>query len=123
MGEASASLTVKEEGLQLSTIQCRERGCNNSFEFSDGEAKFYQEKGYTPPTRCKPCREARKREREGSAVQAANVAPIAAPLPPPPVEVYAAPRKRVVEMDEERKRPRKERTRRDTRVRYNNFDD
>jgi hypothetical protein len=34
--------------------------CKNSFEFSEGEQKYYSEKNFTPPKRCKPCRDRRK---------------------------------------------------------------
>ncbi len=34
--------------------------CSNSFVFTDQDQAFYEEKGFSPPKRCKPCREARK---------------------------------------------------------------
>ena len=41
-------------------IQCVD--CGETFEFSDGEAEFYAQKGYTPPKRCKPCRRVKKQK-------------------------------------------------------------
>lgn len=93
-------------------IRCRD--CATVFEFSDGEAKFYQEKNYSVPVRCKPCREVQKAKRLGAQTQSvvAPQAPVytqeSQPLPS---------RKKVVVIEEERRPPRKERQRRDTRIR------
>lgn len=38
-------------------IKCRD--CGKSFVFSTTEQKFYEEKGFVPPKRCKSCRNAR----------------------------------------------------------------
>ena len=40
------------------------RNCGNEFTFTVGEQKFYEEKGFTAPVRCKECRDKRKAERE-----------------------------------------------------------
>lgn len=40
------------------TITCRD--CRQPFIFAAGEAKFFEEKGFKPPSRCKPCRQAKK---------------------------------------------------------------
>lgn len=37
--------------------------CNTEFNFSAAESSFYQQKGFAPPKRCKPCREAAKSQR------------------------------------------------------------
>lgn len=37
--------------------------CGQPFEFTDGEQKWFAEKGYAKPKRCKACRQARKTER------------------------------------------------------------
>ena len=39
--------------------------CKQDFTFTAGEQSFYEEREYTPPKRCKPCREERKARREG----------------------------------------------------------
>jgi len=39
-------------------IVCQD--CSTPFVFSDRDQAFYEEKGFTPPKRCKPCREQRK---------------------------------------------------------------
>jgi hypothetical protein len=50
--------------------QCIDAGkraqCEKEFVFSVGEQKFFTEKGFTPPKRCKPCRDAKKAEKEAS---------------------------------------------------------
>ena len=38
-------------------IKCQD--CGNKFVFSANEQRFYEEKGYVPPKRCKSCRNAR----------------------------------------------------------------
>jgi len=43
------------------TVKCKD--CQNDFVFEAGEAKFYAERGFTPPKRCKPCRAANKAQR------------------------------------------------------------
>jgi hypothetical protein len=40
------------------TITCKD--CRTDFVFTDGERKFYEDKGYQIPKRCKACRDARK---------------------------------------------------------------
>lgn len=39
-------------------IKCAD--CSNDFTFTAGEQKFYREREYSDPRRCKPCREDRK---------------------------------------------------------------
>lgn len=45
------------------SIRCAD--CGQSFNFSQGEQEFYQQKGMSEPKRCKECREAKKAERGG----------------------------------------------------------
>ena len=46
--------------FQDKTIVCKE--CGNEFVFTAGEQEFYAEKGFeNEPSRCKTCRDARKR--------------------------------------------------------------
>lgn len=40
------------------------RNCGNEFTFTVGEQKFFEEKGFTKPVRCKECRNKRKAEKE-----------------------------------------------------------
>lgn len=48
--------------MEDKTLVCRE--CGNEFTFSVGEQEFYKEKGFeNEPTRCAPCRKARKEQR------------------------------------------------------------
>ncbi len=46
------------------TIVCKD--CGKEFEFTAGEQRFFAEKGFTEPTRCKECRDARKAQRENN---------------------------------------------------------
>lgn len=39
--------------------------CSTTFEFSAEEQEFYQAKGFQPPRKCKPCRDAAKQNRGG----------------------------------------------------------
>jgi hypothetical protein len=43
------------------TLVCRE--CSTQYTYTEGEQTFFQEKGFTPPTRCPDCRRRRKAER------------------------------------------------------------
>jgi len=42
------------------------RNCGIEFIFTVGEQKFYEEKGFAEPVRCKECRNKRKAEKEQS---------------------------------------------------------
>jgi hypothetical protein len=44
------------------TLTCCD--CADSFQFSIGEQAWYSSQGYTPPKRCKKCREERRRQRD-----------------------------------------------------------
>ena len=59
-------------------INCRD--CRANFNFTEGEQKFYSERGYTEPKRCKGCRDARKNQDGGGASAA-----------PPPVNYRTQP--------------------------------
>lgn len=49
---------------QDKTLVCKD--CEAEFIFSAGEQEFYAEKGFqNEPVRCKPCRDARKSNRQG----------------------------------------------------------
>jgi hypothetical protein len=37
--------------------------CGREFTFSAEEQRFFKEKGFTPPKRCKDCRQAKKEQR------------------------------------------------------------
>lgn len=40
-------------------------GCGTGFEFTEEEQEFYSSKGFQPPKKCKPCRDAAKQNRGG----------------------------------------------------------
>jgi len=44
------------------TLNCRD--CKQPFVFTAGEAKFFAERQFTTPNRCKPCRDKRKAAKE-----------------------------------------------------------
>ena len=43
-------------------VVCKD--CGKEFTWTAGEQKFYAEREFTQPTRCKECRDARKAQRE-----------------------------------------------------------
>ncbi|EGO62303.1 zinc-ribbon domain containing protein [Acetonema longum] len=50
--------------FQDRTLKCKD--CGADFVFTAGEQEFYAEKGFeNDPVRCRECREARKRSRDG----------------------------------------------------------
>jgi CxxC-x17-CxxC domain-containing protein len=52
--------------FQDKTLVCKD--CGNEFIFSAGEQEFYAEKGFeNEPVRCRDCRDARRRSRDGAA--------------------------------------------------------
>jgi CxxC-x17-CxxC domain-containing protein len=44
------------------TLTCRD--CGQAFTFTSGEQDFYASRGFSEPTRCADCRQARRAERE-----------------------------------------------------------
>lgn len=40
------------------TIKCVD--CGNDFQFTDRDQEFFASKGFTPPKRCRPCRDIKK---------------------------------------------------------------
>ena len=50
------------EAFKPLTITCCD--CAAEFEFSPGEQHWYSSQGFTPPRRCKKCREERRRQRD-----------------------------------------------------------
>jgi hypothetical protein len=48
------------------TITCAD--CQAPFVFTAGEQQYFADRNYTPPKRCKACRDYRKIERETRAV-------------------------------------------------------
>ncbi len=90
------------------TVPCRD--CKVDFVYTVGEQRFFAEKGFTSPTRCKACREARKADKGGatSAPQAQVTSGAPRPkynspeiivrsggysAPPPPKEAFIPPPK------------------------------
>lgn len=60
------------EFLEDKTLKCRD--CNSDFTFTGGEQKFFAEKEFTPPSRCKGCRQKRKEEKENGTGSTARTA-------------------------------------------------
>ncbi|MFA6325414.1 MAG: zinc-ribbon domain containing protein [Candidatus Paceibacterota bacterium] len=46
------------------TLTCVD--CGEDFEFTDGEEKFYEEKGFASPKRCRKCRNKKKQDSGGA---------------------------------------------------------
>jgi hypothetical protein len=44
--------------MEVKKLICKE--CGKEFEFTVGEQRFYEEKGFAAPIRCKECRDAKK---------------------------------------------------------------
>jgi len=42
-------------------IPCEEHGCSEVIIFTERDQKFYEERGWSPPKRCKPHREEKKK--------------------------------------------------------------
>ena len=40
------------------------KDCGKEFEFTENDQRFYAEKGFEPPKRCKECRQKRKEIRD-----------------------------------------------------------
>lgn len=50
--------------MMSTNINCA--ACGTDFEFSQEEREFYDSKGFQPPRKCKPCRDAAKASRGSS---------------------------------------------------------
>jgi CxxC-x17-CxxC domain-containing protein len=62
-GEGISSMAFEDK-----TLKCKDCGCD--FIFTVGEQEFYAEKGFeNEPARCRDCRTARKRSRDGGEYQ------------------------------------------------------
>lgn len=48
----------KIENMENKTLKCKD--CGKEFEFTVGEQKFFEEKGFGEPVRCRECRNAKK---------------------------------------------------------------
>lgn len=42
-------------------LSCKD--CGQSFTFTDGEQEFFNQKGFSEPVRCRPCRDSRKAQK------------------------------------------------------------
>jgi hypothetical protein len=51
-------MTIENQDQQLVCIDCKQE-----FVFTQGEQKFFAERNFTPPKRCKPCRDAKKADK------------------------------------------------------------
>jgi len=47
--------------MEDKNLTCKE--CGEQFVFTAGEQEFFNERGFKEPERCKPCRDARKAEK------------------------------------------------------------
>ena len=51
-----------QNDFEDSELECAD--CRNQFVWTAGEQAFFAQKQFTPPRRCKPCRDKRKAEKE-----------------------------------------------------------
>ena len=69
LSDGPFSIKNKGEGISLmafedKTLKCKD--CGADFVFTAGEQEFYAEKGFeNEPARCRDCRDARRRSRDG----------------------------------------------------------
>jgi len=49
------------EKLEDRVLKCWE--CDEEFDFLVGEQEFFKKKEFSPPKRCKPCRDKRRKEK------------------------------------------------------------
>jgi len=57
-------MAVTINGKEYSDIESTCQDCGRPFIFTTGEQAFFDEKGFTPPKRCKPCRVANRNEKD-----------------------------------------------------------
>ena len=57
--------------LMAGDMQITCSDCGQDFTFSSADQQFFQERGYSTPKRCKPCRQAKKDDQGGSGYRSA----------------------------------------------------
>lgn len=57
-------MTTSINGKQFSDQEIACQDCGKLFTYTAGEQEFFDSKGFTPPKRCKPCREANKADKD-----------------------------------------------------------
>jgi hypothetical protein len=57
-------MTQTINGKQYDDQEMTCQDCGRPFTFTTGEQSFYDEKGFTPPKRCQPCRKANRQEKD-----------------------------------------------------------
>jgi hypothetical protein len=62
--------------------------CKNLFVFTEGEQRFYEERQFTPPRRCKLCRDARKMQKAQDGQGQGSGYPVRAAVAPPSPPVF-----------------------------------
>lgn len=81
---------MSDDYFEDKNLTCKENSCRAQFVFTGGEQRFYAERNFTEPTRCKPCRAAKKAARE-------QAGPFQAYPPTPMPTEFAPPRRPVVQ--------------------------
>lgn len=56
------AITIGGKEFSDQEIACQD--CGRLFTYTAGEQSFFEDKGFTPPKRCKPCREVNKADKE-----------------------------------------------------------
>lgn len=55
--------------MEDQTLMCVEKSCGKKFSFPVHEQKFFEKQGYTPPKRCRACRQKKRQEKEAKQPQ------------------------------------------------------
>lgn len=94
------------------------RDCKQSFVFSVVDQRFFAEKGFQPPVRCKACRNLRKNGQAQQTAEGQSALTVAGP------EIYHAPKRREAPRYDEVEQAHKQRKRvHKTRRRYQEEND
>lgn len=70
LSQKSAFISTLEVQIMSNYIACA--ACSTNFEFTQEEQEFYESKGFQPPRKCKPCRNAAKANRDGGGYGGGN---------------------------------------------------
>lgn len=60
MKQNKNSIRKEKKNKSMENIKLICKDCGKEFDFTVGEQKFYAEKGFAAPIRCKECRDAKK---------------------------------------------------------------
>lgn len=70
LSQKSSFINTLEVQIMSNHITCAT--CGTDFEFTQEEQEFYESKGFQPPRKCKPCRNAAKANRDSGGYGGGN---------------------------------------------------